>query len=90
MDGKWLEVNEHIWKKNDSGESDEWAWEYGYHNGVTCLVCGISHCVHCVPHWEKTKCKIITYRCSKCNAHKIEKSNFCPECGADMREEVQE
>lgn len=27
------------------------------------------------------------YRCSKCGAGAINKSNFCPNCGANMREE---
>lgn len=27
------------------------------------------------------------WMCSKCNAKFLEQSNFCPNCGADMREE---
>lgn len=26
------------------------------------------------------------YRCSKCNDHMYSKDNYCPNCGADMRE----
>ena len=83
--GEWIEVNEHIWEKDDQGEPDECAWFYDYHNGVTCLTCGKRYCVHCTPNWRETKCEKITYKCSKCGAHKLEKTNFCPDCGVNMR-----
>lgn len=30
--------------------------------------------------------KVYTYECSKCGRNTAVKSNFCPNCGADMRE----
>ena len=40
---------------------------------------------------EETTCFFFIYRCSKCNASTwLEKTNFCPNCGADMRKKVDE
>ena len=37
---------------------------------------------------EETTCFFFIYRCSKCNASTwLGKTNFCPNCGADMRGE---
>ena len=41
----------HNWQKNENGNVDEWAWEAGFHNGVFCMDCGRSVCVHCDPDY---------------------------------------
>ena len=83
--GEWLEVNEHMWKRDENGEIDEWGWENGYHNGPVCKLCYYSPCIHCKPDYESTECREISYKCSVCGTHKEEKTDFCPDCGADMR-----
>lgn len=41
----------HNWQKNENGNVDEWAWESGFHNGVFCMDCGRSVCVHRDPDY---------------------------------------
>lgn len=41
----------HNWQKDENGNVDEWAWEAGYHNGVYCVDCGKTVCVHCNPDY---------------------------------------
>ena len=41
----------HNWKKDENGNVNEWAWESGFHNGVICMNCGRSVCVHCEPDY---------------------------------------
>ena len=41
----------HNWQKNKYGTIDEFAWDIGYHNGVYCVDCGKSVCVHCNPNY---------------------------------------
>lgn len=41
----------HNWQKDESGNVDEWAWEALYHNGVYCVNCGETVCVHCNPDY---------------------------------------
>ena len=83
--GEWIEVHEHMWRKDEDGEIDEWVWESGFHNGATCELCGYSPCVHCEPDYKTTECREVSYKCPNCGAHKKDTSSFCPECGADMR-----
>ena len=41
--------------------------------------------VVCVPRWEKDT--PMGYRCSVCGCLMLDKSNYCPNCGSDMRGE---
>ena len=41
----------HNWKKDENGNVNEWAWESGFHNGVICMNCGRSVCIHCEPDY---------------------------------------
>lgn len=41
----------HNWEKDENGNVNEWAWESGFHNGVFCVDCGKSVCVHCDPDY---------------------------------------
>lgn len=41
----------HNWQKDENGNVDEWAWEAGYHNGVYCVDCRKTVCVHCNPDY---------------------------------------
>lgn len=72
----------HKWKKNDLGEPDEWAWEYEFHNGVECEVCGETVCVHCEPDYMDLECCILDEdRCPSCGAEIERGKKFCSECG---------
>ena len=83
--GQWIKVNEHMWRKCDDGEIDEFAWDGDYHNGPVCELCHATPCIHCNPDWENSECYVTSYRCSECNEHVKNESNYCPNCGADMR-----
>ena len=37
--------------------------------------------------WDQDKPPCKWYSCDYCGFHALSKSNFCPNCGADMREE---
>lgn len=41
----------HNWEKDENGNVNEWAWEANSHNGVFCVDCGKSVCVHCDPNY---------------------------------------
>ena len=41
----------HNWERDENGNINEWAWEAGFHNGVFCVDCGKSVCVHCNPDY---------------------------------------
>ena len=41
----------HNWERDKNGNINEWAWEAGFHNGVLCVDCGESVCVHCNPDY---------------------------------------
>ena len=88
--GEWVDTHEHKWKLDENGEIDECSWFEGYHNGVTCEICGERICVHCRPNWKESTCYETSYKCSVCGSHEKEKSNFCKSCGADMRKKVAE
>ena len=49
-------MSKHAWKKNADGEVDQWAWSAHYCNGVECIVCGKSPCVHCNPRYDEEEC----------------------------------
>lgn len=88
--GRWEEVNEHMWSKDDNGEIDDFAWERDFHNGPFCELCYSTPCIHCNPDWENSKCRVTSYRCSECNNHKKEANSYCPNCGAKMDSEGEE
>ena len=78
----------HKWKRNENGEIDDFAWDYGYHNGVVCEVCGESVCVHCEPDYDnKEDCEKSYYVCPTCGEITFRKT-YC-DCGQklDWREE---
>ena len=84
--GMWIPVHEHMWRKKEDGEIDEWAWDSEFHNGPVCVLCGATPCIHCTPGYKDTECYEESYRCSECSHHSREKEEFCAGCGADMRD----
>jgi len=44
------------------------------------------HWIADVDRWGDVVTTVNGYRCDKCNAFNLNKDNYCPNCGADMRE----
>jgi hypothetical protein len=42
-----LEEAGHVLERDEDGDVDTFAYEYGYHNGPVCVNCQRSWCVHC-------------------------------------------
>lgn len=42
----------HRFKRDRFGEIDDMAWDYEFHNGPECEVCGWCPCVHCALHTD--------------------------------------
>ena len=81
--GRWVKSNKHIWRKTKSGEVDEFWYEYDYHNGPGCEVCGFSFCEHCDPEkWDDETCQD-HYICSVCGRIEMKAEPYC-NCGAKM------
>lgn len=81
--GEWIKTRKHLWKKDEDGEVDEWAWEHGFHNGVRCEICHKTPCAHCEPDYdEKQDCRE-HYICSECGRVVIDFEPYC-HCGAKM------
>lgn len=85
IEKKWIEVHEHMWMRDESGEINEIAWYSGFHNGPYCELCDAHPCVHCEPDYMNSICDEISYKCPVCGAHKVEKTNFCPDCGERLK-----
>lgn len=77
----------HKWILNDEGEPDNFAFEYGYHNGYICERCSYSFCEHCEPNgFEKAKtipCIVEYYECPSCKKkiHNYKNIFYCRYCG---------
>lgn len=84
--GKWEATKAHLWLKNKDGTPDIFAFSAGFCNGVTCRKCSKSFCVHCHPDWEDKvdECRIEHHVCSCCGHETLEKTAYCPTCGAKM------
>ena len=39
-----MKYGKHTWAKKENGEVDDFAWDYEYHSGVYCEVCGKTVC----------------------------------------------
>ena len=74
-------INKHLWKKDEFGEIDEFAYSVDYHNGPVCKVCGYSFCIHCHPEQIESDCYIGYYICPECNKIVNKEDKMCSECG---------
>lgn len=76
-----IKYGKHTWAKKENGEVDDFAWDYEYHNGVYCEVCGKTVCIHCNPKYDKlTDCECEYYSCPSCGK-KIFPAYKCCDCG---------
>ena len=80
------EYPEHEWETNEKGEIDEFAMDYGYHNGPSCKRCYYSFCMHCEPNgWNDKPCVIDYYKCPKCHKQICKNKAFCEYCGQAVK-----
>lgn len=74
----------HKWQRKENGEVDDSAWDYEYHNGVVCEVCGETVCVHCEPDYDnKEDCEKSYYVCPTCKEKTFFKRIYC-DCGQKL------
>ena len=81
--GKWIPTTKHKWRTREDGEIDEFAWDYEYHNGVICDICGFNPCIHCHPDYDENDDCNEHFVCSECGRHEKEQHLYC-HCGAKM------
>lgn len=85
-----IKCGKHTWKKNEDGEVDDFAWDYDYHNGVVCEVCGETVCVHCNPKYDElTDCEEEYWKCQSCGKKLYSKPKYC-DCGQKLKWESDE
>lgn len=71
----------HKWRRKENGEIDNFAWEFDYHNGVACEICGETVCVHCNPNYDELDdCEEEYWNCPNCGEMVGWKSKYC-DCG---------
>ena len=77
------EHSEHLWRRDENGEIDLWAFELGYCNGPVCTRCWHSECEHCNEDWETdpTEPCVIDRDICPCCGHVLSKHKYCPDCG---------
>lgn len=80
----YIKHGKHTWRKDENGETDDFAWEYDYHNGVVCEVCGETVCVYCNPDYDKLEdCEEDIYNCPSCNEGVCYYQKLC-DCGQKL------
>lgn len=77
------EYEKHEWIKDKDGNVDEWAFESGYCNGVRCIRCYETQCVHCNPNYDDDKCIVDKDLCPNCKTELFgyKKVKYCDKCG---------
>ena len=76
-----IKYGKHTWAKKENGEIDDFAWDYEYHNGVVCEVCGKTVCEHCNPQYDRlTDCEDEYYNCPSCGKKIFSAYKYC-DCG---------
>ena len=79
-----IKYGKHTWAKKENGEIDDFAWDYDYHNGVVCEVCGKTVCVHCNPQYDRlTDCEDKYYNCPSCGKKIFSAHKYC-DCGQKL------
>lgn len=81
------EYPEHLWKKDENGNVNEWAMEFDYHQGPVCERCGDTFCIHCEPDGYIThkKCVVDVYKCPKCGSELRSNQKHCAKCGQAVK-----
>lgn len=77
----YKKYGKHQWRRKENGEIDDFAWDFGYHNGVACEICGETVCVHCNPDYDELDdCEEEHWNCPNCGKMVGWKSKYC-DCG---------
>lgn len=69
-----LEQAGHVLKKDDDGEVDNFAYDYGFHNGPVCELCGEMWCEHC--HEEGSEIEPCSSPAIDSHCHEIIETNL--------------
>lgn len=78
------EYEKHQWKRDENGNIDEWTFEVGFCNGVSCERCYTTHCIHCNPDYDNEPCIVDKYVCPNCETkvYSFKKEiKYCEICG---------
>ena len=76
-----IKYGKHTWAKKENGDVDDFAWDYEYHNGVYCEVCGKTVCTLCNPQYDElTDCEEEYYSCLSCGKKIFSAYKYC-DCG---------
>lgn len=76
-----IKHGKHTWRKKENGEVDCFAWDFDYHNGVVCEVCGETVCVYCNPEYDELKdCGEEYWNCPFCGKKLHYNAKHC-DCG---------
>lgn len=77
--------SKHKWKLDENGEIDTFAWNFEYHNGVECVICGERKCVHCGQDYETDEICTETKRyCPTCGGSVMSGVDTCIRCGQKL------
>lgn len=80
----FIKHGKHTWRKNKNGEVDDFAWDFEFHNGVVCEICGETVCVLCNPEYgELTDCEEEYWNCPSCGKKIYSNLNYC-DCGQKL------
>lgn len=80
----YKKYGKHKWKRKDNGEIDDIAWDFDYHNGVICEICGKAVCVNCNPNYDELEdCEEEYFLCPNCGK-KVPPFAYC-NCGQALK-----
>lgn len=75
----------HKWRRKENGEIDDFVWDFGYHCGVACEICGKAVCVCCNPDYDKLEdCEEEYWICPSCGKKMYSKSHTYCDCGQKL------
>jgi len=80
----YKKYGKHQWRRKDSGEIDEDAWDSDAHSGVVCEVCGECVCTMCNPDYDELDdCEEEYWICPNCGKKIYCKDEYC-KCGQHL------
>lgn len=80
----YKKYGKHQWRRKDSGEIDEDAWDSDAHSGVVCEVCGECVCTMCNPDYDELDdCEEEYWICPNCAKKIYCKDKYC-QCGQHL------
>ncbi len=75
-------TDKHMAYGDDIELGKKWSfYNEGYENGKACASFERKK-----GKWIEWRCRILWWECSECGCGVLNRTNFCPNCGVDMRE----